>query len=260
MRLPRIGITCSTANYVSRNGYDVTSDAAYVEFSDVLSRCGAIPILLPLSATPALVGEYLKLVDGIVLTGGPDIGTVTRDRPEPLRGGVDPRKDAFEWHLCSLALHCHVPLLGICRGLQLINVVLGGTLYNDLGTELGRQVIHLNPADADPAEHDIAVAPNSLISDIFKGNSGRVNSYHHQAINRLAPALRSTATAPDGVIEAVESALYRRLLAVQFHPELSYQEQEACLRVFQWLVTEAVQFCEMKGSRDAITCWEERVG
>lgn len=260
MRLPRIGVTCLTANYISKNGYDVTADAAYVEFSEVLTKCGAVSVLLPLSTPPALIKEYLKFIDGVVLSGGADIGKVTNERLEPLRGGEDPRKDTFEWHLCSIALHCHIPLLGICRGLQLINVTLGGSLHQDLPTELGRSVTHLHPANMPPAEHEITVAPNTITANIFKGTSGRVNSYHHQAIKRLAPSLRATAIAPDGVIEAIESAIYRRLLAVQFHPELSYEEQESSLRVFQWLVTQAVEFCELKDSRETVTCREERVG
>ncbi|MCL5959875.1 MAG: gamma-glutamyl-gamma-aminobutyrate hydrolase family protein [Chloroflexi bacterium] len=260
MRLPRVGITCSTATYITRLGYEVTSDVAYVEFGDVLVGCGAVPILLPLSAPAALVGEYLKLIDGLILTGGADIGAVTNDRIEPLVGGVDARKDSFEWHLCGLALHCQIPLLGICRGLQMINVFLGGTLYPDLPTDLGTDVSHTAPPDADPAAHDISISANSVVADLFEGTSGRVNSYHHQGIRQLAPALHATATAPDGLIEAVESAIYRRMLAVQFHPEMSYQEHEPSLRVFQWLVTEAAAFCGLKDGREPVKCREERVG
>ncbi len=260
MRLPRVGVTCSTATITEETGHTATVDAMFVELGEVLSRCGTVPFLIPLGVPIENVGEYLKSLDAVVLTGGPDVGKVSNDTIAPLKGGLDVRKDRLEWHLCSLALSCGIPLLGICRGLQLVNVYLGGALCEDLGSEYPSAVVHATSPDQPAAEHEITIAQASKMSSIFDGPCGRVNSYHHQAIKRLAPALKATAWAPDGIIEGIESVIYRSLLAVQFHPEIDYERDESSTRVFQWLAEEARQFLIQKEGNGQGLCWEEMVG
>ncbi len=260
MRLPRIGVMCSTALMTTGTGRKATIDGMYVEFGEVLSQCGTIPILIPLGVSCDVASEYLRFLHGIILTGGPDIGAVSNDRFEPLKGGLDPRKDLLEWRICSLALSCGIPLLGVCRGLQMINVYLGGNLYGDIPTDCPSAVVHDTPADEPAAEHTIKIAPASKLSSVFQGSEGRVNSYHHQAVKRLAPALRGTAWSEDGLIEGVESVIYRSLLGVQFHPELDYDSNEASMNVFRWLVEEANRFMALKEGENQAMYWEERVG
>ncbi len=246
MRLPRIGVTCNTALITEETGHTAKLDSAFIQIGETLSQCGAVPILIPLGISDGVAKEYLRFLDGVVLSGGPDIGRVSDDRMEPLRGGLNPRKDIVEWHICSFALSCGIPLLGICRGLQLINVYLGGSLYSDILSERPSAIVHETVASEPPAQHDIKIAPASKLSSIFQGLEGRVNSYHHQAIKHLAPALRGTAQSEDGIIEGVESVIYRSLLGVQFHPELDYDSNEASMNVFHWLTEEAKHFMSVK--------------
>lgn len=260
MRLPRVGVTCCTASIIEETGHEATVDAMLVEFGEVLSQCGMVPVLIPLGISNDVLGEYLKFLDGVVLTGGPDVGAVSSDRVEPLRGGLDQRKDTLEWHICSLALSCGIPLLGICRGLQLINVYLGGSLYGDIDTECPSKVVHRTRAGEAEARHRIRIAPRSKLSSIFAGTDGWVNSYHHQAIKVLAPGLRATAWAEDGIVEGVESVIYRSLLGVQFHPEIGYDGDEASMAVFLWLAEEARRFIALKEGENQATYREEKVG
>lgn len=246
MRLPRVGVMCNTAVITEETGHTAKIDAELTQVGEVLSQCGVVPVLIPLGISNDAANDYLKFLDGVILSGGPDIGKLSNDRVEPLTGGLNPRKDVLEWHICGLALSCGIPLLGICRGLQLVNVYLGGTLYEDITTECPSIVAHSATSGEQEAVHRIRIVPASKLSSIFRGLEGRVNSYHHQAIKQLAPALKGTACSEDGIIEGVESVIYRSLLGVQFHPEIDYFRNEASMGVFRWLADEARRFVALR--------------
>lgn len=161
--------------------------------------------------------------DGLVLTGGCDVNPVRFGRPElfPLCDAVDDARDLTEFGLIERARERGLPILGICRGLQILNVALGGSLVADIARQLGSTVAHVEVSDVD-GTHAVTVARSSLLHKLVRERHGIVNSAHHQAVDMLAPDLVSTAHAPDGVVEAVEwkdPAGKPFLLAVQWHPE-----------------------------------------
>jgi len=216
-------------------------DAEGVEFGDsslslsfkypqAIETCGGMPLTMAPTASRALVAEYVGRSDGVLLTGGSDLSPALYGlrRPARLRdmarvtldGG---RRDLFELMLLEEVFRQQKPLLCICRGHQLLNVALGGTLFVDLPSQKPSRIRHGRMECKDEAVHSVRLTRGSLLSKIVGSRTLGVNSTHHQAINRLAPALRVTARSADGVIEGVEQAGKRRflpfLLSIQFHPE-----------------------------------------
>jgi len=199
-------------------------------YLEALERSGALPVVVPpLSA--GVLEDFLEAVDGIVLSGGPDIDPAAYGQP-PHRclGPTEPRLDAFEIALAQAADRRGTPLLAICRGAQLLNVARGGTLIQHLPDVVGHAIEHRQRAPADALTHAVAIDADSRLAEILGWTEGRVNSFHHQAVDRLGRGLRVTARAPDGTIEAFEDPDRPFLLAVQWHAEyLVRQPQHAPL-------------------------------
>jgi len=193
----------------------VTLNTAYVR---ALESAGLVPLAVPTMLAPDRAGAALAAVRGLVLTGGEDVAP---DRygaaPHPRLGDVDPARDAAELALIAEARRRALPILAICRGIQILNVALGGTLYQDLDSERPGAVPHAG----DHSQHAVRVEPGSLLERTLGTRSASVNSRHHQAIRDVAPGLRAVAWAEDGVIEAAELAAAAApwTLAVQWHPE-----------------------------------------
>jgi putative glutamine amidotransferase len=178
----------------------------------------AIEIVTPSSAAQAVAKPF----DGLVLGGGGDVDPARYGRPTraDARVEVDPDRDSIDFTLLARALAVGAPVLGICRGLQVVNVALGGTLVQDLATERPSEVSH-EDGDGDRARlaHAVSVAAGSRLAGIAGRTEAAVNSRHHQAVERVAPGLTVSATAPDGLVEALEMPHGPALLAVQWHPE-----------------------------------------
>ena len=227
---PRIGISGRTARIEGAERSGVT--AAYVR---AVVAGGGAPLVLPPAAGPRLVGSLLDGVAGLVLSGGADLdprhyGTP----PHPALGPLEPERDAFELALFAEARARQLPVLAICRGLQLVNVALGGTLWQDLPSE---RAPHPQSGPRTERAHTATVADGSRLAEVLGVPELRVNSFHHQAIRDLAPGLRATATASDGVIEGIESDDDHWLLGVQWHPEEFWAEPGAPeLGLFRGLV------------------------
>jgi putative glutamine amidotransferase len=193
----------------------VTLNTAYVR---ALESAGLVPLAVPTMLAPDRAGAALAAVRGLVLTGGEDVAP---DRygaaPHPRLGHVDPVRDAAELALIAAARTRRLPILAICRGIQILNVALGGTLYQDLDTERPGSVPHAG----DLSRHAVRVQEGSLLERTLGTRSATVNSRHHQAIRDLAPGLKAVAWADDGVIEAAEplDAGAPWTVAVQWHPE-----------------------------------------
>src|SRR5438270_6009506 len=194
----------------------VAQNMAYV---GALTRAGLVPLLVPPVLEPDAACAALERVQGLVLTGGEDVEPSRyRAAPHPKLGGADPARDAVELALIAGAERRRLPILAICRCIQIVNVSLGGTLYQDLASERGAGPIdHTDTA----ARHALRVEPHSLLHHTLGTVAASVNSRHHQAIRELAPTLRATAWAEDGVIEGVErrDGAASWTLAVQWHPE-----------------------------------------
>jgi putative glutamine amidotransferase len=216
MTAPRIGVTGTTRQFSGAERSGVNS--AYVR---AVIRAGAIPLILP-----PLLGEnhhvaILDVLDGLVLTGGEDVDPAFYNHARhPAIGEVDPQRDAFELGLFRESRRRGLPTLAICRGIQLVNVAMGGTLWQDLPSEKPGALPHRAPTDRDVRTHDVTITPGSRLAHVLGTTRCAVNSFHHQSIRDLAPGLVVTATAPDGEIEGVESPEGDPwLLAVQWHPE-----------------------------------------
>lgn len=192
----------------------VTLNTTYVR---ALEGAGLVPLAVPTMLTPERAAAALHGVRGLVLTGGEDVAPERYGAtPHPRLGAVDPVRDAAELALIAAARARRLPILAICRGIQILNVALGGTLYQDLDSERPGPVSHAGETD-----HDVRVEPGSLLERTLGVRSATVNSRHHQAIRDLAPGLRAVAWAADGVIEGAEpaDASLPWTVAVQWHPE-----------------------------------------
>lgn len=195
----------------------VTLNTAYVR---ALDRAGLVPLALPtmLAADRAVAALHGSAVRGLVLTGGEDVEPARYGAaPHPKLEDTDPARDAAELALIAAARERGLPILAICRGIQILNVAFGGTLYQDLGSERPGPVNHTG----DDSRHAVRVEPGSLLERTLGTRAATVNSRHHQAIRTLASGLRAVAWADDGVIEAAEplDAAGPWMLAVQWHPE-----------------------------------------
>lgn len=205
------------------------------EYVDAVRRAGGVPIVLPPVLGP--VHEALDAVSGLIFPGGGDI------HPEHYGGddhdatyGVCHERDHFELALMRAALERPaLPVLCVCRGMQLLNVALGGDLVAHIPDVYGTRVIH-RTADVQALPHEVTIAPESHVARVYRVTTATVQSVHHQAVGRLGEGLRAVAWAPDGVVEAIESERHEFVVAVQWHPELDVPSEEGVHDLFAELV------------------------
>ena len=214
---------------------EMTLGMAYVR---AVERAGGIPVALsPLASMH--VEALLDHLAGLLLTGGPDLDpSCYGAEPHPQLGPTDPGADLFELELCRRAYERRLPILVICRGGQLLNVARSGTLHQHLPDVTGGAVEHRQTAPGDHVTHEVRVAPDSDLAQTTGGGPVKVNSFHHQAIDRLGLGLRPVAWAADGLIEAVEGTDERFAVGVQWHAETLVDQAEH-LALFESLVEAA---------------------
>jgi putative glutamine amidotransferase len=217
MSAPLIGITTS---HLSEEGKSPTSTIPDVYISAV-TAAGGVPLLLPVGLSVAHLPTLRGALDGILLSGGADIDPdIFGGIPHPKVYGVDAGRDALEIELVHLAVGTRWPLLAICRGEQVMNVALGGTLYTHIADQHPGAIRHDcgEYNQRDETAHTVTVQADSRLAQII-GELADVNSFHHQGIDRLGSGLRAAAFAPDGLIEAIELPEHPYALGVQWHPE-----------------------------------------
>jgi putative glutamine amidotransferase len=223
---PVIGITATLREDVDcvaerPLGRFVRADFDYVEG---VAAAGGAPVVLPPVVGPRAVEALLDGLDGLLLSGGSDLDPgYYGEEPVPQLGVTIPERDAFEMALLECALRRQLPIFGICRGMQVLNVALGGTLYQDLPSQMDHMVLlgHRQDTPKWQPTHEVEVDGGSKVAKIMGTDELKVNSYHHQGIKVLASGLVAVACSPDGVIEAVESGdLSKRwMIGVQWHAE-----------------------------------------
>ena len=240
---PRVGITPSPSEDQLSHG-TFTRYAMAAPYVEAVLAAGGIPIVLPPQEGHSR--ELLDAIDALLLSGGGDVAPARfgDDAVHPATYGVSPLRDRFEIDLIHEAIERDLPVLGICRGIQVLNVALGGTLVQDVPDQFRHsEVVHRqNDAGLSPDDigHDVAIVPGTLLARVAGDVPTQgVNSYHHQAIRDLAPPLRVTATAPDGIVEGVELPGRDFILGVQWHPELMFERHGEQLRPFAALVQAA---------------------
>ncbi len=215
---------------------------AYVDVSyiNAVINAGGVPHLLPLNENEKIIEEFVKNVDGIVLTGGNDVFPLLYgEEPKEKLGEIFPERDKFDSLLIRFAMAYKKPVFGICRGMQIINVECGGSLYQDLSYDENVKIKHFQKARAHTPTHSINVASNSFLADIYPEGIGFINSYHHQTINQLAPGFVITAKSADDVIEAIENISEDTfVIGVQWHPEMMAVNDKAAQKLFKKFVNE----------------------
>ena len=204
-------------------------------YTDAILRAGGIPFILPQVSDASQASEMLRHVDGVMLTGGVDVNpayygeTVFNETVE-----VDSHRDTVDFLYAHAALDGRLPILAICRGEQLLNVALGGSLYQDLPSQKPGPVLHRQKEDGKVPTQAITVSKESMLYRIMGSERLMVNSFHHQAVKDPSPLVTVTALSDDGVVEAYESNEKGRwLLAVQFHPEMLLRGDDAWLKLFK---------------------------
>ena len=220
-----IGLSTSEMRAPERVRHDPRSEPAGRElalgltYPDAVRRAGAVPIVIP-PMDLAAIEPLLDGLWGLCLSGGPDLHPAAyHAEPQPELGPTEPHLDRFEIALVRAAEAREMPVLAICRGLQVLNVARGGTLTQDLPSERRSDVEHRQPQAASRPTHDVTLDADSLTAGCLGMRELTVNSFHHQAVDRLGSGLRPVGWAPDGVIEAVEATDRQFTVAVQWHAE-----------------------------------------
>ncbi len=216
---PVVGVT-AFGTIVRDVPVDLRHQAVAENYLQALESAGLASVLIPVSSDPDDAAGLLDRIDGLVLTGGGDVGPPAYGAaPEPQTAGVDARRDAVETRLVKLAYERDLPVLAICRGIQVVNVALGGTLIQDLPAADPPRPGHMVTGSWHGAAHPVRLEPGSRLRTLL-GAEIMVNSLHHQGIATLAPGLAVAGRAPDGLVEAVEDPGARFFAGVQWHPEM----------------------------------------
>ena len=209
-------------------GEDSKNVMVNANYADAVSRGGHLPVIIPRFGTDAQFDAIVAKLDVLVLTGGEDIApSLYKAKNSPKLGKVNAKRDDFDFRLLAAARRRNLPIIGICRGCQILNVAFGGTLWQDLPSEFPvKDVQHRNMF------HWVSIEPDSRLAKVSGVTKALVNSYHHQAVKDLAPGFRITARSPEGVVEAIECDSYPAI-GLQFHPEkMLCDEKNATLAAF----------------------------
>ena len=220
---------------------DGTNAAVPRSYVDAVLQSGGIPVVIPLMYDNEIVA-LLNSLDGVIFTGGEDFDPAYyNERPIPQMGTVNSIRDAFDIRTLRLAAERGLPILGICRGVQLINIVFGGSLYQDLPAQYyDKSIRHRQRQPKEDASHSVFVENNTVFADIVKERMLMVNSAHHQAIKRVADGFRVAGRSPDKIVEVIEKIDSENwILGVQFHPETRVSQDNAMSRIFRSFIEEA---------------------
>lgn len=240
MSKPIIGISGSIL--VDKSGSFAGYRRSYVNEDYVKSviKNGGVPYIIPMNNDVEIIRDQITCVDGLILSGGHDVSPIYYNQePDKKLCEILPERDLFDFKLIEFAKEKNIPILGICRGLQILNVYHGGTLFQDLSMYDKSKVKHDQVVSPTVATHTVDLADKTELKRILKKNSIMVNSFHHQIINKLADNLVATAYSKDGVVEAIECPEYKFMMAVQWHPEMLHEVDEQMNLIFKELIENA---------------------
>jgi len=213
-------------------------------------RAGGSALLMPPVAERDAVRAMIEGLDALLLSGGGDVAALEFDaEPHPSIRNVDVPRDRLEIEATRLAARRGLPILAICRGVQVLNIALGGDIIQDISTQIDGAIQHWSCELVPGPSHTIEVEAPSRLASLIGAGRVAVNSGHHQAVGRLAKGLRATARSPDGVIEAIEAADGRPILGVQFHPEQLADDYAQFRAIFDWFVAQARRFRRSRRKR-----------
>ena len=234
---PIIGLTSKFDSTFRRGIFRINC-----EYINAVVESGGIPIVIPNLENVEDIDAYIDIIDGIIFTGGEDIGPhYFHEEPARQVTEISTNRDLTELALFKTAYERKMPILGICRGLQLINVALGGSLYQDIYSQVPGVHGHTCEINLKEAYHSISITRGTIAHEIFQTEKLGVNSLHHQAIRDLADNLKVSATASDGIIEVIESTRDNFVLGLQFHPETMAMKYKEYLKPFKYFIEECSQ-------------------
>lgn len=242
MRKPIIGISSSTIiekNSDIFSGYERT----YVndDYVSSVTRAGGVAVILPIVESPEDIKEMVGMLDGLILMGGHDVDPIQyNEEPTSKIGAIYPKRDRFDLTLVKEAFEKEIPILGICRGHQIINVAFGGSLYQDLSFVQGYSLDHVQKGNYYDPIHSIDVKNGTKLNSLV-GNTMRVNSFHHLAVKDLAENFVVSAVSKDNIVEAIEYNGDKYVMGVQFHPEMMSSRSEQAQNIFNGLVNESIK-------------------
>lgn len=234
---PIIGVTVDEGRSDSGYNYQKINECNL----KALIEAGAVPIMLPITGDDDLIDEYLNVVDGLYFSGGSDINPLYFGE-DPIKeiGGIDYSRDEFEVKLFKKAAEKNMPILGICRGEQVINVAAGGSLYQDIYSQREGTNGHSPTfSGGGYAYHRVQIMKDSKLFEILKTEETNINSFHHQAVKDIAEGYKVAALSKDGIIEAIESVNHDFVVGIQWHPELMFERYPEFLKLFEALVSAA---------------------
>ena len=210
-------------------------------YLDAVLWAGGLPLLIPSAGDPAVIRQYMEQVQGVLLPGSPtDIDPARYGAvPHPKLGRMYPERDATDFAILDWVEERDMPLLGICFGVQSLNVYRGGSLLQDIPSQVSNAVIHDEDDNKPAARHMVRIEEHSLIRRLARRSETEVNSYHHQSVQNSGRNLKPVAFAPDGVIEAVEDTTGRFIVGVQWHPERGWTNDPLSQALFSSFIEQA---------------------
>ncbi len=227
-KLPLIGLTPLIDQNMNNSLWMLT------EYMHCIADAGGVPVILSYYNSSQMLDVIINKCDGIIFTGGQDVSPeIYFENPSSKLKKTCSIRDEFEVPLLKKALDANLPILGICRGLQLINAVLGGKLYQDIPSQLPTHITHSQQKPYDAYIHNVKLIQDSPLNKLLGQNEIFVNSLHHQGVKKLANCLKPMAVSEDGLIEAFYSIEHNFLWAVQWHPEYLYKVDKNARRIFE---------------------------
>lgn len=233
-----IGISGSIVKEQNQEAF-LGYERSYVneDYIRAVIKNGAVPMIIPFNTYDEIIKKQIESVDALILSGGHDVNPLNySNQPREKLGQTFDKRDKFDFKLIEYALKNNIPILGICRGLQILNVYFGGSLHQDLSYDKKIYIKHDQQYNPKSTSHTVELIEETKIYDIFNKDIIYVNSFHHQTIDRLADGLVASALSLDGVIEAVEHKDYNFVVGVQWHPEMLHETYESMNLIFKALI------------------------
>lgn len=204
-----------------------------------IKQAGGVPLVLPYTESIEIIKKYATMIDGLYLAGGNDIDpNYYSEAPHPKLGEVNSTRDAFEWEVLKYVSYEDKPILGVCKGMQMINVFFGGSLYQDMTSQVTDTIIQHNQKS--PLKHPIHVVTlvnKTKLQQIIEQDTIKVNSHHHQAVYRVGDGLIVSGRTSDGIIEAIESSRHSFVIGVQWHPEeLLKTDEQMAIKIYDMFI------------------------